>query len=59
MSSTLRNFVGGSYADTVDGATSDVVDPSTGEAYARAPVSTARDVDAEAPGIGVYRAFIT
>ena len=42
----LRNFVGGSYAGTADGATSEVVDPSTGEAYASAPVSAAPDVDA-------------
>ena len=41
----LRNFVGGSYVDAVDGATSEVVDPSTGETYAYAPVSTAADVD--------------
>jgi betaine-aldehyde dehydrogenase len=42
----LRNFVGGRYVATVDGATSAVVDPSTGEAYAQAPISTAADVDA-------------
>jgi betaine-aldehyde dehydrogenase len=41
----LKNFVGGKYADTRDGRTSDVIDPSTGEAYAQAPVSTAEDVD--------------
>jgi betaine-aldehyde dehydrogenase len=42
----LRNFVGGKYADTGDGVTSDVIDPSTGETYALAPVSAERDVDA-------------
>jgi betaine-aldehyde dehydrogenase len=42
----LRNFVNGSYTGTQDGAVSDVVDPSTGEAYARAPVSGPADVDA-------------
>jgi len=41
----LRNFVSGSYAETAEGQTSDVIDPCTGEAYARAPLSTARDVD--------------
>jgi betaine-aldehyde dehydrogenase len=41
----LKNFVGGKYADTHDGRTSDVIDPSTGEAYTQAPVSTAEDVD--------------
>jgi betaine-aldehyde dehydrogenase len=42
----LKNFVGGKYADTRDGRTSDVIDPSTGETYAQAPVSTPDDVDA-------------
>ena len=42
----LKNFVGGKYADTRDGRTSDVIDPSTGAAYAQAPVSSAEDVDA-------------
>jgi betaine-aldehyde dehydrogenase len=42
----LKNFVGGKFADTRDGRTSDVVDPSTGEAYAQAPVSGPEDVDA-------------
>jgi betaine-aldehyde dehydrogenase len=41
----LRNFVGGEYVDSADGATSEVVDPATGEAYARAPVSGSADVD--------------
>ncbi len=42
----LRNFIGGSYTDPAAGETSDVVDPCTGEAYARAPRSSAADVDA-------------
>jgi betaine-aldehyde dehydrogenase len=41
----LRNFVAGSSVDPVDGGVSEVVDPSTGEAYAHAPVSSAHDVD--------------
>jgi betaine-aldehyde dehydrogenase len=40
----LRNFVGGEYVDAPDGATSEVVDPVSGEAYARAPVSGSADV---------------
>lgn len=43
---TLRNFIGGSYVDAKDGRTSEVIDPSTGETYATAPVSGAEDVDA-------------
>jgi betaine-aldehyde dehydrogenase len=42
----LANFVNGQYMPGGDGRTSEVVDPSTGEAYADAPVSTAGDVDA-------------
>jgi betaine-aldehyde dehydrogenase len=41
----LRNFVGGEPVDA-EGPLAPVVDPSTGEAYAEAPVSTAADVDA-------------
>jgi len=42
----LRNFVNGEYADSRGDTRSDLVDPSAGEAYATAPVSTADDVDA-------------
>jgi betaine-aldehyde dehydrogenase len=42
----LRNLVGGVAVDTVDGLTSEVVDPATGTAYARAPLSRPADVDA-------------
>ncbi|MEV6347307.1 aminobutyraldehyde dehydrogenase [Actinoplanes sp. NPDC051851] len=42
----LRNFINGSYTDTEEGRTSPVVDPSTGETYAYAQVSSARDVEA-------------
>jgi betaine-aldehyde dehydrogenase len=42
---TLRNFVGGEQVSPADGRTADVVDPSTGRAYAQAPVSSAADVD--------------
>jgi len=44
-SAPLRNFVNGKYTEPRDGAYSDVVDPSTGEVYAQAPVSSAADVD--------------
>ncbi len=42
----LRNFINGEFVDAVDGATSDVINPSTGESYATAPVSGAPDLDA-------------
>lgn len=42
----LRNFVNGAYTGTQEGAFRDIVDPSTGEAYARAPLSGGADVDA-------------
>ena len=42
----LRNFVGGGYADAESDLTSPVIDPSTAQVVATAPVSSARDVDA-------------
>jgi betaine-aldehyde dehydrogenase len=42
----LANFVGGEYVPAQDGRTSDVVDPSIGAPYLRAPVSGPADVDA-------------
>jgi betaine-aldehyde dehydrogenase len=44
--SVLSNFVNGAQVAAAGGRTSDVVDPSTGEAYARAPLSGAADVAA-------------
>jgi betaine-aldehyde dehydrogenase len=41
----LRNFVDGSYVEPGDGTYSDLIDPSTGEVFAQAPVSGAADVD--------------
>jgi betaine-aldehyde dehydrogenase len=41
----LRNFVGGEHVDATDGRRADLVDPSTGEVFATAPVSSAEDVD--------------
>ncbi|GGM02200.1 gamma-aminobutyraldehyde dehydrogenase [Nakamurella endophytica] len=41
----LRNFVGGSFVPAADGRTSEVIDPSTGTAYATAPVSGPADLD--------------
>ena len=42
---SLSNFVGGSYVATKSGASSLLVDPSTGEENLEAPVSGAEDVD--------------
>ncbi|HEY7144312.1 MAG TPA: gamma-aminobutyraldehyde dehydrogenase [Streptosporangiaceae bacterium] len=42
----LQNFIDGGYRPASDGQVSDVVDPSTGEPYAQAPVSRAADIDA-------------
>ena len=41
----LRNFIDGAYVETSGGRTSPVIDPSTGETFASAPVSGAADVD--------------
>jgi betaine-aldehyde dehydrogenase len=42
----LRNFIDGAYADPNDGAYADLVDPTTGEINASAPLSGPADVDA-------------
>jgi betaine-aldehyde dehydrogenase len=41
----LQNFVNGQYVDTAEGVTSDLVNPTTGEVFAHAPVSKSEDVD--------------
>ncbi len=41
----LRNFVGGEFVGTADATYAPVIDPSTGEAFAEAPVSGRGDVD--------------
>jgi betaine-aldehyde dehydrogenase len=41
----LQNFIGGAYCDAEDGPTAPLINPSTGEAFAEAPVSGAADVD--------------
>ncbi len=42
----LKNFIGGEYVESTSTASTEVVDPSTAEAYLEAPVSNAADVDA-------------
>ncbi|QTE31358.1 gamma-aminobutyraldehyde dehydrogenase [Pengzhenrongella sicca] len=41
----LRNFIDGAHHDAGSGRTAEIIDPSTGRAYASAPVSDADDVD--------------
>ncbi len=41
----LRNFVGGEYVEALSGSSAPIVDPSTGESIAEAPVSGAEDID--------------
>ncbi len=41
----LKNFIGGEFVDPAEGQTEEVVNPSTGEVIAAAPLSTAEDVD--------------
>ena len=43
---TYRNFVNGQYVEAADGRTIPVVNPSTGEQYATAPLSGSADIDA-------------
>ena len=42
---TLRNYINGAFADAADGRTTEVIDPTTGEVYATAPLSAQADVD--------------
>jgi betaine-aldehyde dehydrogenase len=42
----LRNFVGGHWTDSAAGRRAELINPSTGEAFATAPVSDEADVDA-------------
>ncbi|CAB4946347.1 unannotated protein [freshwater metagenome] len=41
----VRNVINGERVDSVDGRTSELVDPSTGEVFGTAPVSSLADVD--------------
>ncbi len=41
----LQNFIGGEFVDAHSDATAELIDPSTGEPFAIAPVSSVEDVD--------------
>ena len=43
---TISNFIAGASAESLEGKTMPVVNPATGQDYARAPLSTSVDVDA-------------
>ena len=53
----LKNFIDGEPVAAADGATYDVLDPTTGETYASAPLST--DVDVDRAARAAARAFET
>jgi betaine-aldehyde dehydrogenase len=57
--SELHNVIGGAPSPAADGRTSEVIDPTSGEAYATAPLSGAADVDrafeAAAAGFEIWR----
>mgnify|MGYP001108777822 CR=1 FL=1 len=40
-----QNFIDGELVDSVSGATMPIADPSTGEKYGTAPISTEQDID--------------
>jgi betaine-aldehyde dehydrogenase len=42
---TFQNVINGKLVDSASGETYDIVDPTTGEVYAQAPMSSAEDVD--------------
>jgi betaine-aldehyde dehydrogenase len=45
MAKELRNFVGGEFVSTREGVSSELVNPSTGEVFATAPISGPADID--------------
>jgi len=54
----FKNFINGEWVDSVDGTTSDIIDPTTGEVYATAALSRAADVDnAMAAAEAAFRAW--
>ena len=62
---TLQNFIGGKFVDS-EGETLDIINPSTGEVYAQAPISTAAEIDAafraasgDSPALGRARPSVT
>lgn len=46
MTRVIRNFINGEHRDAADGATTEVINPSTGQAYATAALSGPADIDA-------------
>src|SRR5919205_1376 len=46
MSAQVQNFIHGQRVDAADGQTTDLVDPSTGDVFATAPLSREPDIDA-------------
>jgi betaine-aldehyde dehydrogenase len=48
----FQNFVNGKHTDAADGRTTAVINPSTGEQYATAPLSGAADIDAAMEAAG-------
>ncbi len=46
MSTEIANFIHGERLAAADGRTSELIDPSTGDVYATAPVSSEADIDA-------------
>ncbi|HYN35749.1 MAG TPA: aldehyde dehydrogenase family protein, partial [Actinomycetota bacterium] len=41
----LQNFIDGEYVDPAEGRTAPLINPSTGEVFAEAPVSSEEDID--------------
>jgi betaine-aldehyde dehydrogenase len=50
MARVVQNFIDGQLVEAAEGRRADLIDPSTGEVFGSAPVSSAEDVD------GAYRA---
>jgi betaine-aldehyde dehydrogenase len=46
MATKLQNFIDGEYRDATDGKTSELIDPTSGEVFTSAPLSSQADIDA-------------
>jgi betaine-aldehyde dehydrogenase len=46
MTRRVQNFINGELVDAADGRTAELIDPTSGEVFANAPVSGEADVDA-------------
>ena len=57
MSRTVHNFINGEHVPAADGQTMSLVNPSTGEVFAEAPLSGEPDVDAACAAAAAFEGW--